>query len=158
MNNLKNKTIVVLLSLLCILIGYSQQREAKDFIEEAKEGVPEAQFNLALCYARGNGVEQSYSKAAYWYERAAMKGNDRAQFNLALSYYEGKGVEQSYSQAAYWLQKAANQNHPEAQCNLAILYYTGKGVTKNKSLAIYWAQESCKNFNDKGCSFLNNIK
>ena len=158
MNNLKNKTIVVLLSLLCILIGYSQQREAKDFIEEAKEGVPEAQFNLANYYENGKGVEQSYSKAVYWYERAAMKGNDRAQFNLALSYYEGKGVEQSYSQAAYWLQKAANQNHPEAQCNLAILYYTGKGVTKNKSLAIYWAQESCKNFNDKGCSFLNNIK
>ena len=102
MNNLKNKTIVVLLSLLCILIGYSQQREAKDFIEEAKEGVPEAQFNLALCYARGNGVEQSYSKAAYWYEKAANQNIVEAQFNLANYYENGKGVEQSYSKAVYW--------------------------------------------------------
>ena len=36
MNNVKNKTIIAFLSLFCMSIGYSQQKEAKDFIEEAK--------------------------------------------------------------------------------------------------------------------------
>ena len=46
-------------------------------IEKAKTGNVNAQYTLGGYYFLGsNGVEQSYSKAAYWYERAAEQGSD----------------------------------------------------------------------------------
>ena len=84
-------------------------------IEKAKTGNANAQYTLGSYYYLGsNGVEQSYSKAAYWLERAAEQGDSDAQFNLGVCYDEGNGVEQSYSKAAYWYERAAEQGNSNA--------------------------------------------
>ena len=52
-------------------------------IEKAKTGNVNAQYTLGGYYFLGsNGVEQSYSKAAYWWEKAAEQGHGDAQFNI----------------------------------------------------------------------------
>lgn len=52
-------------------------------IEKAKTGNVNAQYTLGGYYFLGsNGVEQSYSKAAYWWEKAAEQGDSDAQFNI----------------------------------------------------------------------------
>ena len=40
-------------------------------------------------YYKGQGVPQSYARAAYWYEKAAKQGDADAPFNLGASYYNG---------------------------------------------------------------------
>ena len=128
-------------------------------IEKAKTGNVNAQYTLGGYYFLGsNGVEQSYSKAAYWLERAAEQGHSDAQFNIGFFYSEGKGVEQSYSKAIYWYKKAAEQGNSSAQYNIGVCYYNGDGVEQSKTKAIYWFRKACNNFEDKACEALNKIK
>lgn len=43
--------------------------------KEAKEGKPEAQYNLGAMYYNGDGVKQDYAKAAQWYAKAGKQEN-----------------------------------------------------------------------------------
>ena len=48
-----------------------------------------SQYNLALRYKNGNGIEQDNQKIVELYEKAAKQGHASAQFNLALCYENG---------------------------------------------------------------------
>jgi len=69
-------------------------------------------------YAEGLGVPQDYSKALYWFKKAAKQGLAQAENNLGYMYAEGLGVPQDYNEAVYWLQKAAEQGLAQAKINL----------------------------------------
>src|SRR5581483_1338393 len=60
--------------------------------EKAEAGDAAAQFNLAVLYARGDGVAQDYARAASWFREAAINGNVPAQFNLGVLYERGLGM------------------------------------------------------------------
>ena len=49
----------------------------------AKRGSAAGQYDLALMYEKGIGVEKSPEKALYWYRIAAHNGYDSAQEKLA---------------------------------------------------------------------------
>ena len=89
-------------------------------------------------YKKGRGVEQDYSKAREWYEKAAKQEYAGAQYNLGVLYENGKGVEQDYSKAREWYEKAAKQEYASAQYNLGIMYENGKGVEQSDSDAMRW--------------------
>ena len=61
--------------------------------------------NLGLMYYNGQGVEQDYKKAVYWWDKSAEQGDADAQHNLGLMYDNGQGVEQDYKKAVYWYRK-----------------------------------------------------
>jgi len=44
----------------------------------AENGNIKAQFNLALLYENGEGIEQNLEKALYWYQKAAENGDAKA--------------------------------------------------------------------------------
>lgn len=44
----------------------------------AKNGNAGAQYNLGLCYERGNGVTKNLEQAVYWYRKAAAQGHPKA--------------------------------------------------------------------------------
>lgn len=63
------------------LVAYN----AKNFIEAiscyqkaSNQGYAEAQYNLGVCYYKGEGVVKDIKKAVYWYEKAAAQGVDDA--------------------------------------------------------------------------------
>ena len=119
-------------------------------IEKAKTGNANAQKTLGSYYYLGsNGVEQSYSKAAYWLERAAEQGDSDAQCKIGFCYNEGKGVEQSYSKAAYCYKKAAEQGNNDAQYNIGVCYSEGKGVEQSYSKAAYWWKKAAEEGHSK---------
>ena len=61
--------------------------------EAASMGNAEAQFVIASRYLNGeNGVKQDFSKAAFWYGKAAAQGLAPAQYRLGTLYERGKGV------------------------------------------------------------------
>ena len=53
-------------------------REAAEWFTRAATDLPESQYNLALLYERGLGIEQNLSKAYYWYQLAARAGDKEA--------------------------------------------------------------------------------
>ncbi|MGA7324002.1 MAG: hypothetical protein WBX25_05880 [Rhodomicrobium sp.] len=56
-------------------------REAAEWFTRAASDLPESQYNLALLYERGLGIEQNLSKAYYWYQLAARGGDKEAMWH-----------------------------------------------------------------------------
>ena len=109
------KKIIITLCLMIGSITFAQNTNIATLKAKANNGDAEAQFNLGIAYDNGEGVEQSYSQAVYWYKKAAEQDLAEAQYNLGNAYDNGEGVEQSYSQAVYWYKKAAEQGLAAAQ-------------------------------------------
>lgn len=133
--------IIVFLFSSIIAFGQGTMEEAKRCLNQkeydkavrifqalADKGEVEAQYNLALCYDKGQGVPQDHSKAAHWYQKAADQNLPGAQLNLALCYDKGHGVPQDYSKAVYWYEKAAAQNYDLAKKNLDRLKLTSQST------------------------------
>lgn len=72
------------------------------YLRAAREGLPEAQFNVAVMLDSGRGVPRDMPGAALWYGRAAARGFARAAFNLAQLYEGGEGVPRNGSLALGW--------------------------------------------------------
>lgn len=90
---------------------------------------------LAAMYARGDVIEQDYSKALFWYEKAADLGYAAAQNNLGYMYEYGQGVPVDYTKAAQWYEKAVEQNYPVAMYYLAWLHLDEKLPNFDKNYA-----------------------
>ena len=99
-------------------IPQSYTKAAELLMQAATVGAdPDAQFNLALMYENGHGVEQSYDCAADWYEMAIVSGNGiypRAWFNIGVLYDCGDGVDQSFEKSREYFSVAAAQGHTDA--------------------------------------------
>jgi hypothetical protein len=48
------------------------------FIQAAKQGMQEAQYNVAVCYCNGDGIERNIEKAYYWAKIASYSQDEDA--------------------------------------------------------------------------------
>ena len=87
----------------------------------------------------GKGVEQDYTKAAIWYERAAGQGYMVAQYNLGLCYRYGRGYPKDINKAVELFRIAAEKGHPGAQNALGEYYAQSEATVKNiiEAYALY---------------------
>jgi TPR repeat protein len=108
----------------------------KEFLAAAEEGHADSQFNLALMYERGIGVEKDEKDAVVWYGKAAAQGNSAAQFNLGVLYEHGRGTNVDFAKANDWYRKASVQGDALAIGNLGMLYVRGQGVKENKTAGV----------------------
>ncbi|MDH4037729.1 MAG: sel1 repeat family protein [Candidatus Krumholzibacteria bacterium] len=104
----------------------------QEFLAAARAGHADSQFNVALMYERGIGVEKNEKQAVVWYGKAAAQGNMAAQYNLGVLYENGRGTAVDFSKANAWYRKASVQGDALAIGNLGMLYVRGQGVTENK--------------------------
>ena len=65
----------------------------------AEQGDADAQYNLGVMYATGEGVPQDEAEAVRWYRLAAEQGIATAQTNLGPMYDIGEGVPQDEAEA-----------------------------------------------------------
>ena len=92
----------------------------------AGQGDAEAQFNLGIMYANGDGVPRDREKSIEWFRLAAEQGHASSQYILGDRYYHGDGgVAQSYEEAAKWYRLAAEQGDFFAQQALGGWYFLG---------------------------------
>lgn len=119
---------------------------------------PVEQFKLGSRYYNGDGVAQDYSKAVYWFGKAAEQGLADAQYNLGVFYVAGWGVSQDYAKAAYWYGKAAEQGDADAQFNFGVCYYKGLGTSKDKAQAIYWFEKVAGQGGENAKTALDEVK
>ena len=97
-------------------------------------------------YYNGDGVEQDYAQAMYWFTQAAEQGDSNAQFQLGYMYDNGLGVEQDIKQAIHWYIKVAERGDANAQINLAICY-THDGEEKDDRQAAAWCTKAAEQGN-----------
>ena len=116
----------------------SLSRTVNLFAQAAAQGNVHAQFNLGVCYERGDGIVKNSKLAVEWYAKAAAQDYHEAQNNLGVCYMSGKGVAEDYTVAAGWFAKGAAQGHAQSQHNLGMCYAYGVGVAINLELAASW--------------------
>jgi hypothetical protein len=104
----------------------------KEFLIAAKEGHSDSQFNVALMYELGIGIDKNEKEAVNWYDKSASQGNSAAQFNLGVLYENGRGTQIDYLKANEWYRMASVQGDALAIGNLGMLYLRGQGVKENK--------------------------
>ena len=115
---------------------------------KAEQGDADAQFQLALRYHTGNGIDKNPSEAVIWYQKAANQGNADAQNNLAACYASGDGVAKDTKQMLHWIKKAAEQGNPMTQSNLGYIYYNGtEGLVEDYNRAAYWYRKAAEQGN-----------
>ena len=125
-------SLLLLIAVSVFLLEADQQkpesRDTSTLIASAEKGNADAQFNLGLMYAKGNGVEPDQKAAVKWWQRAAKQGQAMAQFNLGLKYADGDGVKQDFKQAEFWVRKAADQGGADVQHRFGHLNLKGVAV------------------------------
>jgi len=104
----------------------------------AEQGNAEAQLQLGMRYAEGDGVIQNDKEAAKWFALAAKQGLTEAQYQYGLMLLQGRGVVQDYKAAFNWIQKPAQRGYARAQYSLGELYRYGTGTAVDKAHAYLW--------------------
>jgi hypothetical protein len=121
------------------LIRNSEQGESLDAIKKkAEQGDADAQNDLGVKYANGEGVTKDEAEAVNWVRKSAEQGNAQAQFMLGGMYYKGQGVAKDEVEAVNWWRKSAKQGNAQAQFNLGIMYGNGEGVAKDETAGYMW--------------------
>lgn len=104
----------------------------------AEAGDAEAQLQLGMRYAEGDGVIQNDKEAAKWFALAARQGLAEAQYQYGLALLKGRGVVQDYKAAFSWIEKPAQRGYAKAQYSLGELYRYGTGTAIDKARAYLW--------------------
>jgi len=117
------------------------------------------EYLLGKVYHMGYGTKQDFTKAIYWYERAANRGYERAYkrldniyYHLANSYYhlgtESQKEEEdedgflafndNFRAAFEWYTKLAEKGDVRCQSNIGSMYINGQGVLEDYKEAYAW--------------------
>lgn len=123
------------------------EEAVKYYRKAVEQDLDSAQYNLGICYIKGQGVRQNEGEAVKWFIKAAEQGLGEAQYNLGVCYTDGRGVSQSDEEAAKWFIKAAEQGLEKAQFKLGLCYFKGKGVPVSYEGAVKWFKESAEQGN-----------
>lgn len=131
----------------------------KEQLESAESGDADAQYEVAIMYLNGRGVEQDFDATLLWLQRAAENGNEqaasklrrmegqrkkfaaalkraesgdsKAQYDVGMMYLKGRGVKLDAASSRKWLEKSAAQSHEKAITRLAILLIKGEGGARD---------------------------
>jgi len=105
-----------------ILAEKDRYHPAQEIIEllelAAKQGHPEAAYELGLIFELGKIIPNDFQRAVYWYQQAANLGNSFAQNNLGKMYEDGRGTDKNILRARECYQKSADLGNSWAKINL----------------------------------------
>ena len=114
------------------------KRALREFEALAKSGNAHAEFNLAILYLTGRGVEKDIVRSIELHRRAAAKGLIAAQHGLGVLHYQGVGVKQDFSKALEWFRKSAAQGFADSAFNIGVMYFNSQGVERDEAEVVKW--------------------
>ncbi|NNJ94481.1 MAG: sel1 repeat family protein [Halobacteria archaeon] len=144
----------------------------REKMQEAKNGISEAQFDVGTMYQNGRGVKADRNMAIEWFEKAAAqgdaksisrlklmeanatrfgktsseasKGDKDSLYDLGKMYMEGVGTNIDYGKAITAFEQSASQGHIKSSYKLGLIYYEGSGVKANSKLAFKWFRQAAR--------------
>lgn len=131
--------------------------EVKGYFKLAEMNIPDAQYNLGVCYEQGDGIEQDLEKAVFWYKKAAEQGFKKAQHNLGICVYNGYGTDADHREAARLFRLSAEQGDMYAQFNLAVLLMNGDGVEKDVPEALTLLRKAAAKGHPQAKAFIDKL-
>jgi len=90
---------------------------------KAENGDAEAQYYLAKCYEKGEGVKRNYEKAFYWFSKSAEQGYEYSVSAMGWMYKGGRGVTKDNTKAKECFGKVKYLNNSaKRQCNPLLFF------------------------------------
>jgi SEL1 protein len=77
---------------------------------------------IGRMYLRGDGLEQNFDRAKFWFDRGMTFGDAQSQYGLGLMLLNGYGVAKNVARAAELFKVAADQDYSPAQVQIGALY------------------------------------
>jgi TPR repeat protein len=129
-------------------------------LASAEKGNKQACLNVGMFYEQGVGIHKDYTKALYWYERAAQAGIAEGYLNAGNCYIVGMGTASDVPKAAQYFAKAAEKGSAQAQYQLAVLYLSGRGVDQDTAQGLKLLEKAANAgnafaANDLGIIYMN---
>ena len=97
-------------------VNYSKAFEW--YSKAANQNDAKSQYNLAIMYLNGYGVQKNPVKSVEYYTKAALQGDPDSQLQLGIRYLNGEGVEKNIEIAKEWFNKAKASGNNEAEVYL----------------------------------------
>ena len=122
-----------------------------ELLQHANAGDAKAQFELALCYINGKGVDKNQALAFEWHEKSAEQGYVEAQFALGLYYFFGVDDTQTRKLISKWAVGLSNKNITptlELSANQAAIDNFQKG---NSKFAFIWFKKAAEQNHSESC-------
>lgn len=115
---------------------------ARWFHAAAEQGEPNAETNLGIMNATGQGESQDLAEAVRWFRMAAEQGQPRSEDVLGRAYATGLGVEKNDAEALQWYLKSAALGLADAQLRAGISYRRGTGTGVNYTESLRWLRKA----------------
>jgi TPR repeat protein len=97
------------------------------FRKAAEQGNMDGQYGLGIMYAKGDGVEKTFSQAIVWIKKAADQGHLMAMRTYATALENGElGISKDEDETLRWLKKAADRGDAISIRRLARAYRWGE--------------------------------
>jgi hypothetical protein len=106
--------------------------------QRAKKGDAQAELEMGIRYAQGDGFIKNAKEAVLWFGKAARHGSGEGQYRMGLALLDGQGVVQDFRAAFAWIEKPAKKGYAPAQYTLGELYRFGTGIEMDKAKAYLW--------------------
>ena len=114
-------------------IKISQEKAFKLYKIAAEKGLAKAQYALAECYYKGNGVDKDEEKAFDWYLKAASQGLPEAQLKISNCFSNDIVVEKDELEAFRLYREAIKSG--QGIIEWANRFSNGNGIEKNAEKA-----------------------
>lgn len=118
-----------------------QESKFDQLHDQADGGNVDAQYELAMMYLKGRGVEADEKAALRYLQMAVDKGDDKAITRLGIIRYKGEAGKADYA-AALKLFSRVSDRSVLAQYYLGEMYASGSGVKKDYKAAIDWYRKA----------------
>lgn len=118
----------------------------------ALDGDAEAQFDLALCYADGEGVRSSPETAFRWLLKAAQTGHLEAMGAVGRCYHGGLGVAVDDREALHWYDRALEAGADDIHLDLGQLLADEASSVRDVGRAMLVLQEGWERHGDPDCA------
>ena len=117
------------------LLQHTAPAEGSSWLTKAAlQGSAEAQFQLGLMHALGEGVPTDEKASDAWFMKAAAQGHVDAQVILGLGYQEQGRLADAFEM----MKRAAQAGDPRAEKALATMYTNGEGTPQDDAEAVKW--------------------
>lgn len=124
------------------------------FSRLAREGVPAADYNLAVMHLRGELPNASRTEALRLMTRAAEAGFVTGLFGLAQLHELGQaGLSVDLVEANRWYLRAAEAGSVDGQVAIGTAHYLGRGAAKHPARAARWFRMAAQG-GDVGAMYL----
>jgi TPR repeat protein len=126
----------------CADYGREDKEKAAYWYQHAiAKGNTDAQFQMAIKFMQGDGVEKDEARAMKILKNNAEQGNAASQYILG-QHFCAEGPEQDFIAGHGYLHQAAENRHLDATLMLAEHYSRGIGVPVNSATALKYARNS----------------